>query len=387
MDFVKSTSGFKLLPKAETVDVQYCFEWVRGCVSQYTRSDMRIVLEPIGAAICRHVITDRQWLLENLLCLASNSVKYIGDSGEVRFRVGLEAVTPATAGDSSEQSSVEVSRSSNYTHALRFEVEDDGVGIPEEKMVTLFQPFRQAQRNAGGTGLGLFALANRSVAIGGTYGVSKRRDGRSGVVFWFTIPYRPDNTISAVDNNESDAELVSQNMSPQCINRAPFEDSISTSAGTVLDVETKRGSEKACSSRGMQVLLVEDTPLIQKASTRLLRNHGITADVANNGMECLQRIREKRYDLILMDINMPVMDGLETIKHIREDEAACGMESQHDDGEVGRRRQFVIGISADSDTETRDTALAAGMDDFVDKPLDISTLKKKCMEHDRDLLF
>ena len=74
---------------------------------------------------------------------------------------------------------------------LTFYVEDNGIGISEEKQQVLFQPFKQAQRLAGGTGLGLFSLARRLEALGGRYGVCGRSDGASGSVFWFSFPYRP----------------------------------------------------------------------------------------------------------------------------------------------------------------------------------------------------
>ena len=131
----------------------------------------------------------------------------------------------------------------------------------------------------------------------------------------------------------------------------------------------------------VRILLVEDSVIIQKATTRMLRNIGHSADIANHGMECLQRLREKRYDLILMDINMPVMDGLETIQRIRADEAASSIECQIKEGRGAHRKQLVVGISADSDTDTRETALKAGMNAYLEKPLDIATLKKTCLSY------
>ena len=366
LDFVKSTSGFKLQPKAETVDIVDCFEWVRSCIKQYARQGMHIVLDPIASSMCRNVITDKQWLLENLLCLASNAVKYISNNGTVRFRVSIE-----TAENCLSPGGVVA----GAPRALLFEVEDDGVGITEEKMQTLFQPFRQAQRNAGGTGLGLFALANRTKAIGGTCGVCRRRDGGSGVLFWFTLPYRPDESVAALGLAPFAGIGVLEDFEADEVSQMNSLDTSSVDEAS-LEINKMRLNGKASSSK-VCILLVEDSVIIQKATTRLLRNIGHSADIANHGMECLQRIREKRYDLILMDINMPVMDGLETIQRIRADEASASIDSQLEEG--AGRRQIVGGISADSDTETRDAALRAGMDDYVEKPLDISTLKKKCL--------
>jgi hypothetical protein len=82
------------------------------------------------------------------------------------------------------------------THYLLFEVEDNGIGVPPELMDTLFRPFKQTQRLTGGTGLGLYSLAKRIEAIHGEYGVRGRRDGQKGSLFWFTVPYRPDEVSS-----------------------------------------------------------------------------------------------------------------------------------------------------------------------------------------------
>ena len=88
-------------------------------------------------------------------------------------------------------------------------VEDHGVGVSEELRETLFQPFRQAQRHTGGTGLGLYSLFKRMEALGGDCGVRARSDGSAGSVFWFSFPYRPDTNAALYEN----VELMKQNVS------------------------------------------------------------------------------------------------------------------------------------------------------------------------------
>jgi CheY-like chemotaxis protein/signal transduction histidine kinase len=83
-----------------------------------------------------------------------------------------------------------------YEEFLLFEIEDTGIGMSEEAIKSLFSPFSQAQRLAGGTGLGLYSLSKRIDALGGRYGVKKRADGKEGSLFWFSLPYRPDRTVT-----------------------------------------------------------------------------------------------------------------------------------------------------------------------------------------------
>eukprot|EP01034_Spumella_vulgaris_P047356 gene47356-biopygen13482 len=117
-------------------------------------------------------------------------------------------------------------------------------------MQSLFSPFKQAQRLAGGTGLGLFSLSRRVDAIGGRYGVMKRPDGKQGSVFWFEIPYKPD-TLPFMANP------------PQ---------------------------------KGLKILLVDDTLSIQKMTSMLLKKQGHTVTIAENGVEALERITSDYLD-------------------------------------------------------------------------------------------
>ena len=133
------------------------------------------------------------------------------------------------------------------------------------------------------------------------------------------MPYRPDTTANDLDDSpvlkqdEFEREKISAHTGDaSCLQGA-------TTTQSTVDTSNPD------SARNVKILLVEDSLIIQKATTRLLRNNGHSIDIANNGVECLQRIGEKQYDLILMDINMPVMDGLLTIQCIREDEILVSM--------------------------------------------------------------
>ncbi len=164
--------------------------------------------------MCPHLITDRHFLTDNLLCLVSNAAKYSDRGAIIDLRVSLiemplpppsSSFGPRLASSSlpSMKSQHVISTSSRQQQQrepapagtkrmVMVMVEDTGIGLADEEKDIIFEPFKQAQRSAGGTGLGLFSLAGRIRALRGEFGVTDREDGKQGSVFWFTFPYRPD---------------------------------------------------------------------------------------------------------------------------------------------------------------------------------------------------
>lgn len=167
--------GLKLSPRLDTFDLRDAIDkavtlFGRGCF------DKRVKVLPIPASPCSHVISDRQWLQENIMCLISNAVKYCpyGDITVAVQHVREATPAPAPAPEVDESAGQQLSpQLSTVSSAgrIRIEIEDAGVGISEENKARLFNPFNQAQRRAGGTGLGLYSLAQRIQALGGDYGV------------------------------------------------------------------------------------------------------------------------------------------------------------------------------------------------------------------------
>jgi CheY-like chemotaxis protein len=289
--------------------------------------------------------------MENLLCLLSNAVRY-SQAGAVDVKVMLDGEP------------VKYENFSVPLH-LRFEVWDTGIGLTSEAMSALFAPFKQAQRLAGGTGLGLFSLAKRVEALHGEYGVSARPDGIPGSLFWFSIPYRTDPMSAAAV------------LSPRGeIDGATF-------GGGVRGASPELGSVRARSC--WDVLVVDDAPSILKMTTMLLTKKGHHVEQATNGAVALQRVTATLagsatglYDVVLMDLQMPVMDGVEAIRRIRAVESSITTNSAvdgYDDLESakihpeGRQmRQLIIALSANSDSDTMREALDAGADHFMSKP-------------------
>jgi two-component system, sensor histidine kinase and response regulator len=207
---------------------------------------------------------------------------------------------------------------------LRFEVVDTGIGIAPEALGRLFKAFEQADssttRRYGGTGLGLTISRKIAEAMGGAAGASS--EAGVGSTFWFTAWF-----------NKSE-KLAVQHGKPG------------------MDAEMMIRQRFA----GRRVLLVEDEPINREITQLLLEELDLAIELAEDGVEALEMASKNSYDLILMDMQMPRMDGLEATRQIRQ--LATG-------GQVK-----IIAMTANAFAEDKANCLAAGMDDFISKPID-----------------
>jgi signal transduction histidine kinase/CheY-like chemotaxis protein len=260
---------------------------------------------------------DRQRLRQVLLALLGNAIKFT-DEGVVKVLVGNAGTEEGRP-------------------RLRFEILDTGIGIAEELRSRLFQPFVQADasttRRHGGTGLGLAICKRLTHRMGGEIGCDSL-PGR-GSRFWFTVPgasLAPDAMLEAP--------------------RAPLPSLAGARPAPVAPMSTT-----ASASSSAAILLVEDNLVNQKIATQMLVRRGHSVDLAMDGSEALQRMEEKRYDLVLMDCCMPGMDGYETTRRIRANEAGTS------------RHTPIVAMTANARAEDRKRCLAAGMDDYLSKPV------------------
>ena len=428
IDYAKATKGVKLVPKLETIDLLETMQLPLSCMRN-VQSRIAIVLNAVPENVCSHIITDKQWLQENLLCLLSNAVKY-SSKGEVTVtvkpidhifkyssndstsRCGSTRPTPITKSESSRSLKSSLSAkmlsftsshaSSTYSSSsisnqplpswLLIEVEDTGIGVPHDAMNFLFQPFKQTQRLAGGTGLGLYSLAKRIEALSGEYGVRDRKDGQKGSVFWFTIPYRPDEITAKISTP------VVRTYSFDHIRKSLTRDSWgSTSDSTIRNLMKpenagssllmdERASSKSSHNKAsnLKVLLVDDAMSIVKMTSLMLRKLGHQITPAENGEVAVKIVESqwaehgKSFDVILMDLQMPVMDGLEATKRIRAMEGVLRYDHQEEVDNAKHEirflpRHFIVGVSANSDPETESNAMDHGADAFIAKPFTVDT--------------
>jgi CheY-like chemotaxis protein len=232
--------------------------------------------------------------------------------------------------------------SSNDERAsVQFMVRDTGIGIPQHKLDHIFKAFVQADasttRRFGGTGLGLAICTRLVVAMGGKLQVSSRVG--VGTEFFFTLNFEK----------------------TDCPNEEPAEAELLATAANEGAEETGPDSQKPTKPT-LQILLVEDSLMNQVLAIGILQREGHVVTVANNGVEAVEAFQASPFDLILMDVQMPEMDGLQATAAIRQIEATKGGHTP------------ILAMTAHALTGDRERCLAAGMDGYLAKPVRLNDL-------------
>jgi signal transduction histidine kinase/DNA-binding NarL/FixJ family response regulator len=221
---------------------------------------------------------------------------------------------------------------------LRFEIEDTGIGIPQEMHSKIFEMFTQVDmspsRKFGGTGLGLSISRRLVEMMGGEVGFQSKEG--IGSVFWFTVRL----------------ETLRRN-SPAL---PPVRVELETVSETTIE-------ESRLEKSSVSILVVEDNPINQKIVVRLLEKKGFHVDAVDSGMDALSAIENDPYDIILMDCQMPEMDGYETTRRIRQWEV-----------ETKAVPLPIIAVTANALKGDRERCLLVGMNDYLPKPVDTEVL-------------
>lgn len=254
------------------------------------------------------LLGDADLLVRVISNLLANAIKFT-HQGEVNLEIERQLEDPAML-------------------RLRFIVSDTGIGIAEKDYEQIFNYFSQVDasdsRSYGGTGLGLTIVKGLVELLGGSIGVESRLG--EGSRFWVDLDFS-----RVIDSPVSE------------------------------ETPTKKQESK---KPGLPILLVEDNPMNQKMMQKLFEKRGLNAEIAENGAIAVERVKEKEYSLIMMDLSMPVMDGFEAAIQIRE------LEEQ---GQISSRTP-IVAVTALVSKESKDRCQRIGMDDFLPKPVRVEDM-------------
>ncbi|MDO8754961.1 MAG: ATP-binding protein, partial [Anaerolineales bacterium] len=311
LDMTKIDSG-KMLLEDEPICLHQIVNAVTAMLSERMQDkglQLRTEIFPLNF----NLRGDATRLRQALLNYATNAIKFT-PAGSITVRTLLLKETPVDA-------------------LIRFEVRDTGVGINTAVISRLFSNFEQADktisRNYGGTGLGLAITKKISELMGGDAGVESE-EGK-GSTFWFTAKLRKDQAV----------KLDSEVHTPVSFSESNLKNILS----------------------GARILLAEDESINQEIAVFMLEEVHMVVDTAENGEQAVQFASDKDYDLILMDMNMPVMDGLLATQKIRQSRRNAEIP--------------ILAMTANAFVEDRNQCIAAGMNDFISKPVELDVLYAK----------
>ncbi|MBS1524915.1 MAG: response regulator [Bacteroidetes bacterium] len=311
LDFSKIESG-QMQIDCHEFDLHQCISEVLSLFAKQAEKSQIRILYHIDKKIPAHIITDRLRLKQILINLVSNALKFT-HAGEIAVNVKALDI-------------------SGENIKLSFEVKDTGIGISDDKISRLFQPFSQGDssitRRYGGTGLGLVICERLVGLLGGSINIESAL--HRGTSIFFSIQAK---TLAEGERTES----------------------VQTQEKTVISADFALKFP-------LKIMVAEDNPINQKVIRQVLNKLGYQPVLVGNGKEVLEMVCTNPFDVILMDVQMPEMDGLEATRLIRGQKLA---------------QPVIIAMTASVMAEDKTQCLEAGMDYFVSKPISFDELMKK----------
>ena len=330
---------------------------VRVLLADQARGKGLVLTTLVPDALNLMVMGDRHRLLQVMTNLVSNALKFTAQ-GSITLRGAVEQEIGCAV-------------------RLRFEVSDTGIGIAQDKQGVIFDAFTQADnsmtRRYGGTGLGLSIARQLVHMMDGDIGVESVLG--VGTTFWFTVLLQ--------QQARRDARAPLAGTAPAAVATRPLpapvpaadppraSNSSRTEAARPFVSPAGRDFRAALARAGREavsILLVEDNPANLRVTQALLETLGCSVSLARNGLEAVGAYREKTFDLVLMDCQMPEMDGYEATRLIRQIEG------------FQNRRTPIVALTAHAMEGSREASLRSGMDDQITKPLTIATLTGKLLQ-------
>ena len=314
LDFSKIESGNLVLEEIPFSVGKLCRESLQIFASRAAQKGLELACS-LDAKLPPALLGDPVRLRQVLLNLIGNAIKFT-EKGSITLQANY---LPARQADHCR---------------LELAVVDTGIGIPQDKLDLIFEAFTQADisttRRFGGTGLGL-SISNRLIGL---------MDGQI--------------SVSSHPGQGSTFSVI-------------LELPIAQPSAAPVVASTAVASPN---SRPLSILLVEDNALNQRVASQLLSRDGHQVTLADDGQQALELLANQNFDLVFMDMQMPVMDGLTATRAIRSREQA-----------TGSQRHTVIAMTANVQDSDRDDCLAAGMDDFLTKPLNAGQLRALIAKH------
>lgn len=334
LDFSKIEAG-KMSIESKLIDLDHLLDEVKTIFVKQAQEKNIEIRKEIGNATIKIFTGDILRIRQVLINLVSNAVKFT-ENGVVAIKVTMEELYkhPQTKARMAQ---------------LKFAVHDDGIGISAEKQKKIFEAFEQedtsTSRKYGGIGLGLSISRKLVELMGGEIGLHSEKG--KGTTFFFTL----------------DVEIPSQ--------KKPKETIVVNESSAKKDkpelVEETKETTAIGENYPFKVMVAEDNPFNTMFIEKLFEKFGFKEfNHANNGLEVLSKLETEKFDLILMDIQMPEKDGLSTTKDIIE--------------KYGDERPYIVALTADANESSKQTYLDAGMDAFLSKPFKAEALHDLLVE-------